>query len=248
MKNDADRIDIYQKNEVTITPDAFGMFDIVETHLPPRVSDITGRKFGFLTSITFGHSAKHRRFWWFRCDCGNYKLKENHHLTEKVSCGSKWIRNVRKAFHQTIYRHGLSGTRLDYIFRSMKQRCYNPSKKSFKDYGQRGITICEEWLQDRTKFFKWALDNGYSEGLFIDRRNNDEGYSPQNCRWVTRSVNNNNKRNHRYIAFDGQTLNIAQWERKLRLTGRHISKSLLRGHAPELIIAKILAKSTEGNI
>lgn len=75
------------------------------------------------------------------------------------------------------------------IFRQMKSRCYNKKNPRYKNYGGRGIRICEEWLTDRSEFIKWALANGYKTGLTIDRINTDEGYSPGNCQWLTRSEN-----------------------------------------------------------
>jgi hypothetical protein len=77
-------------------------------------------------------------------------------------------------------------------FSNMKQRCYNPTNKSYKNYGERGITICKDWLDNSKNFIDWALSNGYENGLEIDRENNDKGYDSENCRWVTREVNNQN--------------------------------------------------------
>ena len=79
--------------------------------------------------------------------------------------------------------------RLSNIFRYMKQRCYNPKNHSYKRYGGRGITICDEWLNDTNAFIKWALENGYADNLTIDRINNDKGYCPENCQWISRKEN-----------------------------------------------------------
>lgn len=76
----------------------------------------------------------------------------------------------------------------------MKRRCNYPTNKSYKYYGARGIKLCPEWENDYSAFKKRALENGYKEGLTIDRKDNDKGYSPDNCRWVTRADNNRNKR------------------------------------------------------
>lgn len=79
----------------------------------------------------------------------------------------------------------------------MRQRCLNPKSESYPDYGGRGIGICREWLGSFKTFRTWALLNGYSPGLEIDRRDNEKGYSPGNCRWVSGSVNSQNKRKRR---------------------------------------------------
>ena len=75
----------------------------------------------------------------------------------------------------------------------MKQRCSNPKGKSYHRYGGRGITVCEEWMEDSEAFYKWSMDNGFEQGKHIDRIDNDKGYSPENCRWVTAKENMNNK-------------------------------------------------------
>lgn len=116
--------------------------------------------------------------------------------------------------------------RLSHILTSMKDRCYNPKNKYYKDYGKRGVTICDEWL-DNTKislggyahncrkgylaFREWALANGYKFGLSIDRIDNDKGYSPENCRWVTMKVQANNNRHNHFVTYNGKTQTLRKW-------------------------------------
>lgn len=91
--------------------------------------------------------------------------------------------------------------RLGIILSSMKQRCNNPNSPSFKHYGKRGINICEEWLNSKDSFIKWAMANGYQDHLEIDRRNPRLGYFPENCRWVTREFNLKNKANKIHFMY-----------------------------------------------
>ena len=83
---------------------------------------------------------------------------------------------------------------LYYTWQGMKARCLRKSHSKYKDYGARGITVCNEWLNDFRAFCEWSLANGYRHGLSIDRIDNDSGYRPDNCRWTTCSVQNSNRR------------------------------------------------------
>lgn len=98
-----------------------------------------------------------------------------------TSCGCNWI------------KHGEAGSRLYKIWLNMKERCLNPNESAYKNYGERGITICNEWLK-YINFRDWALNNGYKDDLTIDRENNNGNYEPNNCRFVTLIVNNQNRR------------------------------------------------------
>lgn len=112
----------------------------------------------------------------------------------------------------------------------MKKRCYNPNHNQFKNYGARGIKLCDEW-NDRelvkisgfryTKgylaFKKWALENGYADNLTIDRIDVNGNYEPSNCRWVDWRTQNNNRRNNHYLTYKGKTQSMAEWCRELGL-------------------------------
>ena len=119
--------------------------------------------------------------------------------------------------------------RLLKTFSHMKERCYDEKNKAYKNYGGRGITICQEWLDDREKFIKWALENGYQEHLSIDRTNNDGNYEPSNCRWVTISENNQNRRSCKYYTLNGRTQNLQQWCNEYKVNRSMVDRRLSLG-------------------
>lgn len=106
-----------------------------------------------------------------------------------------------------------TSSRLYSIWRHMKERCYNENHVAFNSYGGRGISVCEQWKTDFTSFKEWALENGYSSDLTIDRVNNNGNYSPQNCRWATRIQQQNNTRANHLLTFNGETHSFAEWSR-----------------------------------
>lgn len=116
--------------------------------------------------------------------------------------------------------------RLSTIYRSMKDRCYNPSNKFYCNYGGRGITVCDEWLNKErisrsskgwVVFKDWALSHGYTDELTIDRIDNNKGYSPENCRWITLKEQMSNRRFCNLITYNGKTQSLAQWCEELHL-------------------------------
>jgi hypothetical protein len=107
--------------------------------------------------------------------------------------------------------HGLRDHRLYSIYHNMITRCYNPNATHYKDYGGRGIKICNEWLNDFMKFYNWSINNGYSDELTIDRINVNGDYYPNNCRWATVKEQNVNKRNNKYININGEIKLIKDW-------------------------------------
>lgn len=119
-----------------------------------------------------------------------------------------------KAKKHSIGLNKYSESKLAKVRHWMLDRCCNPNYPSYKNYGGRGISVCEEWDKgnpDGTyNFIKWALENGYKDGLSIDRINNDGNYEPSNCRWVGRKTQNNNRRNTIRISYNGDIMTLSQ--------------------------------------
>lgn len=164
-------------------------------------NNLIGERFGRLTVIGRApNNKKGNTMWNCLCDCGKtttvvaYSLKKG----RTQSCGCYHSECVAKTNKNTKTTHGEKKTRLYRIWHGMKQRCFNPNDKDYEKYGGRGITICDEWKEDFCKFRDWALDNGYSHELSIDRIENDGNYEPNNCRWATQSQQNSNRRKYKW--------------------------------------------------
>ena len=177
-----------------------------------------GNKYNMLTCLGFSHNVRGEgNYYRFRCDCGNVVLLPITLVKRgrKYSCGCTRKKRNNDVYKGLNLKHGMSDTHLYKIYTGMKDRCLNPKSKYYRRYGGRGITVCEEWKKDSSSFFRWALSNGYKEGLSLDRINNDGNYEPGNCRWATRTQQMNNTRTNKYMTHDGVTMTMKQWSIEL---------------------------------
>ena len=146
-------------------------------------------KFGKLTAIKMVGRTKHYQVLWLcRCDCGN----------EIVVTGTNLRSGASKSCGCYRIKHGLTGSKIYAAYKHMKDRCLNPLSQSYKDYGGRGISVCEEWLgkDGFEKFEKWSSSHGYKEGLSLDRIDNDKGY----CLYLPR-IHGKSETTHEYLQF-----------------------------------------------
>lgn len=193
----------------------------------PRFIDLTGEKFGRLTVIERAENIGRTTRWKCHCECGSDVIVRQPDLKSgrTQSCGC--IHSEQLAERNRT--HNLSKTRICNIWRGMKDRCYNPNCKAYKNYGERGIKVCDEWIHDLQAFFDWSMNNGYSENLTIDRIDVNGDYSPENCRWVDMTIQANNTRSNHLIACDGKTMTIAEWSRETGIKQHTIIRRLNLG-------------------
>lgn len=179
-----------------------------------RKKDLTGKKFSRLTVIKeCGITKNQQSIWLCKCDCGNIKEIMYCNLTtgSTKSCGC--LRSEQKWKNRKEYQ------RLSLIFNGMKYRCYNSNSPAYKNYGGRGIKICDEWIETKgngfRNFYNWAIQNGYKEDLSIDRIDVNGNYEPSNCRWATAKEQANNKRLNCNIEYYGKKYTLKQLSEKL---------------------------------
>lgn len=137
----------------------------------------------------------------------------------------------------SVKRHGLATHPLNSIWCGMKERCNNPNADNYKWYGGNGISVCDEW-NDFKQFYDWAIDNGWHDGLSIDRIDNSKKYSPDNCRFVDMKSQFRNRSTNVYITVDGETHMQCEWEELLGLRKKIIAKWKNR-HGIDFVIDKL---------
>lgn len=173
-----------------------------------------GKKYGRLTVLKRVDLDRKEPTVLCRCDCGNeIKVSANSLRTGNTkSCGCI----AHEILMYRNIRHGLHGTKLYGVWKAIRQRCNNPNCDDYKWYGMKGVKVCEEW-EDFKNFYDWAMNNGYKEGLTIDRISFDGDYCPENCRWITIQEQQENKRNCKIIEYNGESNTISYFAKKYNI-------------------------------
>lgn len=166
--------------------------------------DLTGLRFGRLTVLEFVPTEDRKTHWKCQCVCGSICdiLGDSLHSGKTASCGCL----QKEIAQKNKIKHNLIKTKLYSVWKSMHQRCLNHNDKEFKNYGGRGISVHTEWKNDFKKFYDWAMQNEYKEGLSIDRIDVNGNYEPNNCRWVDMKTQCRNKRNNIVVEYQGRKM------------------------------------------
>ena len=189
-----------------------------------------GKRFGMVTVLEpITHMEKRGKNWYWkiRCDCGCEKEMKPHDLItgRAVSCGC-----YRKSGNQVLVRHNESHTPLHNIWCGMNKRC-NPNKKSCKNYGDRGIKVCEEWSEYEA-FANWARENGYREGLSIERIDVNGDYCPDNCTWIPMEKQARNRRTTHWVEYRGERMSLAEACERANLPYKQVFERIVKRKWP----------------
>lgn len=188
-----------------------------------------GNKYGNLTvvepvHVTLNNGGK-QWYWKLKCDCGNETIMNPHAVIHGKyrSCGCSFKAGVTAT-------HRESHTPLHNIWCGMNKRC-NPKGKSSRGYGDRGISVCEEW-KSYEAFSKWARENGYEEGLTIERIDVNGNYCPQNCTWITLEKQARNRRTTHWVEYQGKRMSLAEACEQANLPYKQVFERIVKRNWP----------------
>ena len=198
--------------------------------LSHTTKDEVGKRYSRLVVLGKHGFSDGKVTWNCRCDCGNLCVVSGANLRRKATRSCGCLRAT----------HRLKGTREHRTWQAMRQRCMNPENPKFKDYGGRGINVCRRW----ESFENFLADMGTcpSRGSQIDRINNNRGYEPKNCRWVSCKQNNRNRRDNRILEFNGEKRCLAEWAEVAGLKVGTLWMRLNNGWSVERAVATPLLK------
>lgn len=199
--------------------------------------NIEGEKFNKLTVLRLAGVGKHgQRMWECECECGNIVKVNQYSILKGMtqSCGCKRLDSAKNR----NCKHGLTkGHKFPdgyKVWSSMRDRCFNPNNPSYHNYGGRGITVCDRWNNSFTDFIS-DMGERQNKTFTIDRINVNGNYEPNNCKWATRHEQGRNRRNNIWITYNGETLVLSDWAKKINISPQHLRAKLKRKHISDLI-------------
>ena len=196
-----------------------------------KFQDLTGKRFGKLVALEPQKREGQRSYYWLcKCDCGNNTIVLTNRLvsgkTKSCSCKKFEVGKEGAKYYHKNY------VRLYSIWAKLRSRCERKNDNAYQNYGGRGISVCEEW-HSFENFMNWAIANGYSDKLTIDRIDNNGNYEPSNCRWADRMQQANNTRANRLLTYNGKTMTLSEWARELGIYNSTLYRRL-DAHADNL--------------
>jgi hypothetical protein len=218
--------------------------------------DLTGQRFGRLKVIEkCGVAKSGHALWLCECDCGNYHTTTSNQLHSGTeSCGCLQRERASEAAKQRAgqscskkYEIGHEYYRLHQCYKDMLNRCFKTNSKSYARYGGRGITVCEEWKNDFYTFRDWALLSGYTDLLTLDRIDVNGNYEPNNCRWVTIKIQNNNRSNNRIVTYNGETMTLHELSEKYGIAYKTLWGRVNSGWSISTAVETPIRRSVNGH-
>ena len=187
--------------------------------------DIKGKKYNRWTVLSLDRIENKRAYWLCECECGTQRVISSSSLRcgNSKSCGCLHKENVKRTIN------GLSKTKLYRNYSNIKQRCYNPKFSLYKNYGGRGIVMCDEWLNNFMSFYNWAINNGYKDNLTIDRIDVNGNYEPNNCRWILMDNQYYNRTDNVYYVVNNNKKCLAELCKEYNMPYQTVRKRLERG-------------------
>lgn len=210
-----------------------------------KANELTGMVFGKWSVLhRVENNYKNCTRWLCVCECGKEKIVYGFHLTsgKSKSCGCANFKNL----NYSNLRHGMTGTKIHQAWTHMRARCNNADDKNYKNYGGRGITVCVEW-DSFESFYDWSMANGFRNDLSIDRIDNNGIYEPNNCRWTTNKVQQNNTRFNRLISINGTTKTFTQWTELIGINKATLEYRIKNKWSDEQLLSKPNYKVSHGN-
>lgn len=195
--------------------------------------EFVGCRFGRLTVLRRSKKIYGRKAWLCVCDCGKETIVGTGSLTSgnTKSCGCLALETRRKNGLNNA-KHNQSYERIYQTWRGMKKRCMDKEGIRWKVYGARGITVCDEWLNNFEAFYEWSKKSGYKDNLTIDRIDNEKGYFPENCRWATPKQQARNRTNTTRYTLDGQTKPLIDWAEEMGMNYSGVYERYRSGYDP----------------
>lgn len=201
--------------------------------------DLTGKKFNMLTVVEPHHihypkNSDRLLYWLVKCECGNTAVKSSRTIKSGYSKSCGCLQRLATSKARKI--HGEADSRLNNMWYNMKKRCYHKNNPKYKNYGARGIKICDEWKNDYVAFSDWAHENGYNDQMTIERIDVNGNYEPSNCKWIPMLDQAANRTSNKWVYIDGDKYSPLELEEKYNIPVKTIYARIARGDKGESVV------------